>query len=157
MDFTKYAPLITATATIAGAITGAFITYFLTRKNALKIAMRHEFVKAALTFKYILEEDVERLKTLPANEEFFTQMEKRFDSYEKAMIGLKINLPDRIVGSFEQAWEKYEYAGNDKQWAKDVHLATFHIIRADENSAKQTTLSNIAELLKFCNPDYVFK
>lgn len=155
MDFAKYAPLITVAGTLTGAITGALITYFLTRKNALKIAMRHEFVKAALAFKYILEEDVERLKTVPANMKFYEEMAKRFDSYERAMIGLKINLPTKFVTSFEQAWDEYKYAGQDKQYARFHSLSTHHIVNGEEK-AKERTLNNIAELIKFCDPDYVF-
>lgn len=155
MDFTKYAPLITVVGTLTGAITGALITYFLTRKNALKIAMRHEFIKAALAFKYILEEDVERLKTIQANMKFYDEMAKRFEPYEKAMIGLKINLPVKFVTSFEQAWEKYKYAGQDKRFINHVHLSSFHAMESEEK-AKERTLNNIAGLLKFCNPDYIF-
>lgn len=156
MNLAPYAPLITVAGTLAGAVIGATITYFLTRKNALKIAIRHEFIKAALAFKYILEEDVERLKTVPADMKFYDEMAKRFDSYEKAMIGFKINLPDKFVASFEQSWEKYKYAGQDKRFAKDIHLSSFHAMESEEK-AKERTLKNIAELLKFCNPEKIFK
>ena len=152
MDFAKYAPLITVTGTLAGVLIGAW----LTRKNAFKLLIRQEFIKASALLKYILEEDVERLKTLPADEKFFIGMEKRFDSYEKAMIGLKINLPNGKVRSFEQAWDEYKYAGQDKQYARFHSLSTHHTVNGEEK-AKERTLENIKKLVKFCDPDYVFK
>lgn len=153
-----YFPLVAAACTVVGALAGAITGARIARGTAFKTVVRHEFIKAAAVFKYLLEEDLERLKTLPANEDFFVAMQNRFDSYERAMIGLKINLPSKMISSFEQTWDKYKYAGHEseKYNLKYSQLYAFHLSDGNEK-AKQRTIDNIKKLQNFCDPDFVFE
>lgn len=146
-----------AIATIIGAVVGALITGIAAYYFSIRLGRRHDFNKAAATFRSVFTDELRQLNdyvTLPEdiNDEAILEMLKSSRTkYENAFIQFKPYLGSSKKDSFEKAWQDFCYpqGGNPKQMPGPFYE---YFIDLPKTDAVNLVIIKINGLLEFAKP-----
>ncbi len=157
--------------TIGGVIAVPIILLYIRHRLNIRRDLRNpaiqEFAKAATEFRNTFTKDELFFKKPHTDQKtcaeyaFTLHLRERFPVHEAAMQKFRAVLPDNQKAAFDNAWERYKYAGehknsNRKKWEEyEFHLYTV-TIKNDKNRRK-AALKYLNKLLKFSDINYVFR
>jgi len=146
-----------AIATILGAVFGALITGIAAYYFSIYLGRRHEFNKAAATFRSAFTDELRQLNDyaiLPENindDSVRKMLKSARTKHENACIQFKPYLEASKKDSFGKAWQEYCYplGGDPKQMPGPFYE---YFVNLSKTDAVNLAISKINGLLEFAKP-----